>query len=135
MKYTWQLLDEMFSFCLFFFFPSCFLFLPFFFLFCLISRRIQMIWKVRVSVFISQWPKACNFLMCFFGNIMVSLTLTIILACEARPSDSGHAAKTSQANLTRVIWGRDGPALPLNNPPFFAYLGAWNRLPSYSRVY
>ena len=66
---------------------------------------------------------------------MVSLTLTIILACEAKPSDSGHAAKTSQANLTLVIWGRGGPALPFNNPPFFAHLGAWNRLPSYSRMY
>ena len=53
---------------------------------------------------------------------MVSLTLTIILACEAKPSDRGDAAKTSQANLTRVIWERGGPALPLNNPPFLHIL-------------
>ena len=47
---------------------------------------------------------------------MVSLTVTIILASGTRLSDSTHAAKTSQAKMTRAMWGRD------SGPPFFAYL-------------
>ena len=46
---------------------------------------------------------------------MVSSTVAIILACGARLSDNGHAAKTSQAKKMRLIWGRD--------PALFAYLG------------
>ena len=41
---------------------------------------------------------------------MVSLTVTVILAYGVRLSDSEHAAKTSRAKMTRVIWGR-APAL------------------------
>ena len=44
---------------------------------------------------------------------MVSLTVTVILAYGARLSDSEHAAKTSRAKMTRVIWGR-APALFLH---------------------
>ena len=50
---------------------------------------------------------------------MVSLTVTIILAGGGRLLDTVHAAKTSQAKLTRVIWGRSGPALPFTNPTLF----------------
>ena len=35
------------------------------------------------------------------------------ISWRARLLDTVHAAKTSQAKLTRVIWGRSGPALPI----------------------
>ena len=62
-KYTLQLLNQILFVCLFFFsfLFSFFFFFFFFFLFCLISRRIQMISKVRVFfVFSSHFSEAKN---------------------------------------------------------------------------
>ena len=65
-KYTLQLLNQIFLFVCSFFFPVFFLFFffilfLFFFLFYLISRRIQMISKVRVFfVFSSHFSEAKN---------------------------------------------------------------------------
>ena len=127
-KYTLQLLSQIFFVCLFFFsFSFCF-----FFLFCLISRRIQMISKVRVFFCFqfpfSQRPKTCNFLVTNFLLLIIyygqfnsdhhisrrSQALRYCARCENKPSEND--ARDLGKERTRPPYHQPHPFLHILEP-------------------